>query len=954
MKRKQKLLAAAICAVITLSFIGLSFVYPIVRSSFSDEPKQDERITELVYYFFGDVYRSDAVKKATVNPFDYSLFDFPEGKDVAFYKQRSLDISDSYQAYKDAVRHNGRIADVDLEERLSAESYRCQAYLTQAPDFKRDENAWPGNLYHIGLAYYGKVDELTEELDAELTKEEPDQVRVNLIRHDLTIAETAKAIQENRFDSFLDAKIEKSLADKTPNEAGSVIGALGRLGRFDLRDAAEWSVGKAFAQADVPALSSYVESVGEARRRRCFGKELELEGVFTDGTEFSWDDYRGKAVLVCCVPKTSRPEEEPVNALSAYRAYHDYGLEIVWYAPDDEETFSNGDLLKDLPGKVISQKATRAAKDKDYLDFSLFYCEKNQPSAYIVGKSGKVVGSRVFDAGFLTGPAREYPEAAEAEIERLLKALADKDRDFKSKMPDLGLAAELFKTFDPTKEEIDAFAARLQKALGVTNPAPTKPQKQAADKTKKPGKNALNAYEGKLAANLDELKKDGTSALQFDYSLFDVPEGKNVAFYQQRLRDLNDTFSEYSVAAIKKGALGALKKDDDVTEQMRPAQARCRAYMSQAPDFNRHESEETERIYYDGLAYLGKVDELIGEINAALNQKEPDLEKAFNLQRRLATAQAVNAVKENRLDSLIDSIVENSTQKKSSEALIQIEGVFLALGDLGKKDLLDPAEYRLSKAALQSNNQILRQRVGSYALKHTSQSVGKALKLEGVCTDGTEFSWDDYRGKTVLVCVIPPADYIGADQWNSFNRLTDDLLSACQAYREYGFEVVGYAVDTIEGMGVKPGAAPPKKAKSKGVEPKDLPWKIVSQKASREAKDKDYLDFTTFYGSPFFPMTFLVDEDGKVVSTETNSGELRLSLAQRYPEGAKTEIENILNVPEGRDRDFYDKLIINDLPLATEIFKTFNPTMEENAEFGKRVEKARVEAIRQRDRLPQN
>ncbi|MBR5759634.1 MAG: redoxin domain-containing protein, partial [Thermoguttaceae bacterium] len=429
------------------------------------------------------------------------------------------------------------------------------------------------------------------------------------------------------------------------------------------------------------------------------------------------------------------------------------------------------------------------------------------------------------------------------------------------------------------------------------------------------------------------------------------PEGKNVAFYQQRLRDLNDAFSKYNMAAMKSGALN---KDDAVTKQMRPAQARCRAYMSQAPDFNRRESEETERIYYDGLAYLGKVDELTKEINAALNRKTPDREKAFNLQRRLSTARAVRALKEDKLDSLIDSIFDNSTQDNSAEALTQLEGVFLALGDLGKEDLLDSVEYRLSKAALQSNNQILRQRVGSYALKHTSQSVGKALKLEGVCTDGTEFSWDDYRGKTVLVCVIPPADYTGADQWNSFNQLTADLLSAYRAYREYGFEVVGYAVDTIEGMVVKPDVAPTKKAKSKGVEPKDLPWKIVSQKASREAKDKDYLDFTTFYGSRSFPTTFLVDKDGVVVSTETNARELRLSLARRYPEGAKTEIENILNVPDGRDREFYNKLIINDLSLATEIFKTFNPTMEESAEFVKRVEKARVEASRQRDRLPQN
>ncbi|MBR5759968.1 MAG: hypothetical protein IKX88_15375, partial [Thermoguttaceae bacterium] len=82
--------------------------------------------------------------------------------------------------------------------------------------------------------------------------------------------------------------------------------------------------------------------MGENRRNSCYGKTLELEGIFTDGTEFSWDDYRDKAVLVCCVPKKplSKEQDSKEYILEAYRAYHNSGLELVWYAPDDDEAFS--------------------------------------------------------------------------------------------------------------------------------------------------------------------------------------------------------------------------------------------------------------------------------------------------------------------------------------------------------------------------------------------------------------------------------------------------------------------------------------------------------------------------------------------------------------------------------------------------------------------------------------
>ncbi len=918
MNYRRFFLSVAVCAVATFAFAG---------PTFSDEPKGDGKTTlnEAVRYFFGDVCGSDKIEKPA-NPFDFSLLDVPEGENVMFYSQRIHDIMSSLVAYRAAVSKNPDINVPELDDLVRAATERCSAYMTLAPDFDRSQS-WAEQTYYQGLAYFGNVDELTKELNAELDKETPDQSKATTIRNDLAIAETSRAIRENRFDSFLDETIKNGLAsDKVPN----MVVRLVILGRFDLLDMTEYRMAKAFLKSRSQKFVSYAEKLGDKHRDNCVGKELKLEGVFTDGTEFSWDDYRGKAVLVYCIPQSalSRKHDQTDYLLSAYRAYHDSGLEVVCYARDDERTNQLNVATEALPGKIISQKATRAAEDKDYLDFSVYYRADFEPAAFLVGKDGKVVATKIYNNDYLTGPAREYPEAAEAEIERLLNALGEKDGDWKSKRADLGLAVDLFKTFNPTKDEIDAFMTRVEATIEEAGENLASFLRSSVDEEENPAfVNVLN-------------NDDVPTANPFDYSLFDIPEGKDVAFYKQRCADLSASFSAYSKAAIKNDKI----KDPDLGNRMRPAYTRCEAYMTQAPDFDRHESPENERYFYQGQAYFGNVDFLAEELDAELDKDQPDQDKAHMLRQYITLAETSKAIGEGKLDALIDAKLEKVLVKDSPMNRFELLGVAGAVETLGRFDLLDMAEYRIDKGLQKSQAPELNPYVTVYGSKHVIKCKGKELRLEGVFTDGTEFSWDDYRGKVVLVYYIPPYPVA-----KSFDQ-TKYILSAYNAFHDSGFEVVGYALDDVEYKVVSDDGSKPQETQSMEEKLKDLPWKVVSRKATLAAKDKNYLDFATFYSVSGYPHQIFVGKDGKVARTHVRDESIFEFLAKEYPEAARAEIDRFLDVLDDQDLEYYDRFN-KELFNMGFMFNALDPTPEERDAFAKRVEKAREAVVRNRLRI---
>ncbi|MDR1925080.1 MAG: TlpA family protein disulfide reductase [Planctomycetaceae bacterium] len=140
--------------------------------------------------------------------------------------------------------------------------------------------------------------------------------------------------------------------------------------------------------------------------------------------------------------------------------------------------------------------------------------------------------------------------------------------------------------------------------------------------------------------------------------------------------------------------------------------------------------------------------------------------------------------------------------------------------------------------------------------------LGSDPELYGKTLDDQDFDWDKLRGKYVLVKFT--ASWCGPCK-----REIPFMLKAYEKYHDKGFEIVSvYVWDKLD-------------ASKKVVEDEKLNWIILSEELTEKAGLPKQ---GTLYAIRGVPTIFLVDKDGKIISTTVRGEKLEETLAKLFGE----------------------------------------------------------------------
>lgn len=154
----------------------------------------------------------------------------------------------------------------------------------------------------------------------------------------------------------------------------------------------------------------------------------------------------------------------------------------------------------------------------------------------------------------------------------------------------------------------------------------------------------------------------------------------------------------------------------------------------------------------------------------------------------------------------------------------------------------------LLKRAKHPNYQRYAQRFESTARRLAL--LGNPIELSGQVVDGSEFDWESYRGKVVLV-----------DYWATWCgpciAEAPNVRMNYEKYHDLGFEVVGISLDSS------------RDALQAYIEREDVPWENLFQEGAGWKHP-----MAVKYGITSIPSVFLVDKEGNVVSLQARGEEL--------------------------------------------------------------------------------
>ncbi len=359
----------------------------------------------------------------------------------------------------------------------------------------------------------------------------------------------------------------------------------------------------------------------------------------------------------------------------------------------------------------------------------------------------------------------------------------------------------------------------------------------------------------------DEQAGVAQSGAKLDFSLFDVPDGKDVAFYKERLEAIQKEFGRSQPTEEE------IQKLNEVAPK---AYLVIFKNLGSSDEVEAPERNEYFQIYVSLLAQVGGIDELNAVLNAEKAKDEPDPDRVGALEAIVLSMKIQQAVETKNAAALkvaADELVEKASTVDAIAKYAQrfCDGISEFDKELGK------TTFKKIFASFENSDNPLRKRLAEAfaGVERFNNLVGNDVLVEGLFLDGKEIKWEEYRGKVVLI-----------DFWATWcgpcRAEIPNVKALYEKYHDAGFEVVGYSVD--EDLDVL----------REFEENEKLPWKTMSEKLSMDKKnDKDepvYKNLSAYYGVNAIPTMILVGKDGKAIDTEARGDHLKELLEKQFPD----------------------------------------------------------------------
>ena len=253
----------------------------------------------------------------------------------------------------------------------------------------------------------------------------------------------------------------------------------------------------------------------------------------------------------------------------------------------------------------------------------------------------------------------------------------------------------------------------------------------------------------------------------------------------------------------------------------------------------------------------------LAEVERLRNDKRPIVAEVANEYLVVARSLMLNSMSTAERTQLADEAIRRTQEANfTNEKISDVQFVATQFLNAGDSDSAASLYERLADALLESKAE---RKTKAYATQFRGQSnrirlPGSKLELDGKLLSGDDFDWESYRGKVVLV-----------DFWATWcGPCVADMPNIQATYNKFhkkGFDVVAVSLDND------------RKALESFVRQRSLPWVQIVDNTPRTKQGRQET-LSNRYNISSIPTAFLVDRDGKVVSTFARGEELQRLLNQ--------------------------------------------------------------------------